>query len=113
MEIFKKKAKEISDLFSETIIFDSIPRVKNPMREGPRKNEIIEAEDEPERKVWKSESVYYDILSEGTEFFNFQGEKLKEDEYNELEEIVKSMPREEALAYIKEILKRLRIRRRK
>lgn len=113
LEILKQKAKTISDVFTETIIFDSIPRFKNPMREGPRKNEIIEADEEPDRKVWKSLSVYYDILSDGKKFFDFQGEKLKEEEYNELEELVKTQPREEALAYIKGLLNTLNLRRRK
>jgi hypothetical protein len=116
LEILKQKAKEISDVFSETIIFDSIPRLKNPMREGPRKkehNEIIEAEDESERKVWKSLSVYYDILSNGKKFFDFQGDKIKEGECSELEEVVKTLPREEALEYIKGFLNMLNVRRNK
>lgn len=114
IDIIKGKAQEISDIWKETIIFESYPRIKNPMREGPRKkNEIIEEEDLPERKVWKSLGVYYDILSEGTKFFDSQGEKLKEEEYNELLETVKTQPREEALAYIKGILNKLNIRRNK
>jgi len=111
LESINTKAKEISDVWSETIIFDSIPRSKNPMREGPRKNEIVEAEDEPERKVWKSLSVYYDILSNSNKFFEFQGDRLKEVEYELLVETVKTRPREEALAYIKGFLEILSKRR--
>lgn len=111
LPVIKDKANAISNLWSETIIFDSVPRIKNPMRESSRKNEIIEAEDEPERKHWKSSGVYYDILSDGSRFFDSQGVSLRKEEYEELEEVVRTRPREEALAYIKALLLKLNIRR--
>ena len=111
LETIKNKATEISNLWNETIIFDSVPKTKNPMREAKRKNEIIDADEEPERKHWKSLSVYYDILGDSDKFIEFQDKNLKKEEYELLIEVVKTMPRIEALAYIKGLLLVLNVRR--
>lgn len=108
LDTIKSKAKMISDKWKDTAQFISVPRTKNPMREGSRKNEIVESK---ERKIWKAESVYYDIISNTNEFVESQLD-LEEDEYYELLEVIETKTREEIIPYIRALLAILNKRRR-
>lgn len=107
LEIITEKAKIISDIWKDTVIFESIPRVKNPMREAKRKNTTMEKA----RNNWRSLGVYYDILSDSEAFAEFSKDNITEEEYKNLEQTVKYDSREEALVYIKDLLYTLNLRR--
>lgn len=109
LETIKQKANIVANKWKDTSIFISVPRTKNPMRECSRKNEIIEPE---ERKIWKAEGVYYDIISDTNDFVCSQVD-LEEAEYNELLEVIQTKTREEIIPHIRALLAKLNKRRRR
>ena len=107
LEIILEKAKAISELWKDTAAFETLPRMRNPMREASRKNEIVEKK----RTQWQSKGVYYDILSNGNNFYESVKEQITDTEYKTLKSTVMFETAEDALKYIKELLHTLNIRR--
>jgi len=107
LDIILEKAKAISELWKDTAAFETLPRMRNPMREAKRKNEIVEKK----RTQWQSKGVYYDILSNGNDFYETVKEQITEDEHKTLKSTVMFETAENALKYVKELLHTLNIRR--
>jgi hypothetical protein len=78
------------------------------MREGPRKNEIVENE----RRIWKSIGVYKDIKSNTNDFVESQVD-LEEQEYEDLLQFIQTHNKEECLKCICVLLDVLNKRRNK
>jgi len=108
LEVLLEKANYISEKWKETSVFENIPKIRNPMREGSRKNEIVENE----RRIWKSIGVYKDIKSNTNDFVESQVD-LEEQEYEDLLQFIQTHDKEECLKYISVLLDILKKRRNK
>lgn len=101
LEQIKEKAIKIANKWTDTILFESIPRGVNPMKNG-------KTAFKKERIVWKPLGVYYDILGNENRFYEQHSTSLTDEDYEQLYSIVFSQEKEEALKYIKEILDSLK-----
>jgi hypothetical protein len=100
-------SKRISDA-CDTAAFSSIPITKNPLKEAEKKG-ITSFED---RKHWKSEGLYYAILSNNAEhFFNANKDIISDDEYKILCKTVVNSEKGLALDILKKLLVKLKKRK--
>lgn len=100
-------SKQISDAW-DTSAFSSIPITKNPLKEAEKKG-ITSFEN---RKHWKSEGLYYAILSNNAEhFFNANKDILSDDEYTILCETIVNSEKGLALDILKKLLVKLKKRK--
>lgn len=126
LDALLEKAKLISEKWSDTTIFEVIPRTKNIMKKSLVNNDEsvkkrrgrpaklgnqIEEEQEQEQEQdeqasWTADEVYTDILSGSNEFADSQV-NLEEDEYIELQGYVLTQNKESTIAYIKALLFKL------
>lgn len=126
LDALLEKAKLISEKWSDTTIFETIPRTKNIMKKSivntdesvnkrrgrPSKlgNQIEEEQEQDEQASWTADEVYTDILGGSNEFADSQV-NLEEDEYIELQGYVLTQNKESTIAYIKGLLLKLQNRR--
>uniref|UniRef100_A0A6C0DS92 Uncharacterized protein n=1 Tax=viral metagenome TaxID=1070528 RepID=A0A6C0DS92_9ZZZZ len=98
LDQIKAHAARIIVLWPTTEMFDSLPRMKNPMVSNGTKTERTE------RIHWRATSVYYDILADGDQFYIENKLHVPDSDYQVLKAAVKTTTRASALKLIKGLL---------
>jgi len=110
LDKFLEKTHQVANKWKETILFEKIPRMINPLIEANKK---VETQAPKERKGWKALGVYYSILSGSNDFYQSQKDIYKESEFNELKELVKTTDKDHCILPLQKLLVALNKRRKR